>query len=653
MGEKTKYLMIGMLILAIAQLTLICATDNQTSNETIIQTIENETMNTNSTIEIEDPEINIDILDSTITLGEETEFGISINYDGDILSTKIEYGDNNAEFLTINSQNQYAGSYEYLSPDLYKIKITVKTSDGTNFIEESETIKIEEPEIEDEDPRVTLISPSQNYTSKQDKVTFTFKVTDDKKINFCTFELYKKENGLKKLEYTDNHANPPKNEEIALTLEEFEDGNYSWYITCEDNKSQEDTESRDLIIKTVNHEREKEILTLLEDIDNFLEKESTLSPEEKEAISELKILENIRYYKKRLLQINQDLGNNLKYITDSTLREQRKIETYVELDEIKEKIPYDIKILNSETFVKNSLTNPMESIAQRYIETQNIELSQNKIKKLAKQNEAMQSKLTTKVSIKQIEIKYNKSNEKITLISKNIQISDPEIKRIIEVFPENFETEIEFITKTKELGKNLYEINLNELENFEIKYLTKENTNTGIIKETETIIFEEQSISSNGITGFSIFEGGINNKSIYIGIGLSIILSLLFSYKGSTLNTKKWKRDENSTNTIRWINQANENIKEKNIAKAKEKYHKIKEIFKLLPEEFKQKFYNKIEKIRIEIDKNEIKDLIREYENAKKENRTIDANKLYTQISKKYKNLPKKYQIKVYERIIK
>lgn len=661
MGEKTKYLIIGMLILAIAQIAFISATENGTTNETLPDTIATSEPETMEDLPIENPIIELDI-DNSIELGEEILLEITIDpKERDVTKITIDWDDGHDKTITSPTLSIFGiyfieSEYEYEGSGNFEINVNVYCSNEI-CASESISIEVEETTIPDEKPTVTLISPSQNYVSKQDTVTFTFKVTDDHKIDSCLFEIYKKEDGLKVLEYEDTHANPPMNQEIGLTLQEFEDGNYSWYITCEDNNSKDDTDSRDIIIKTVNHEREKEILALLENIDKFLEKEKTFSPEEQETITELKIIDDLRYYKKRLLQINQDLGNNLKYITDSTLREQRKIESYLELDEIKYKVPTDIKITNSENFVKNSLTNPMEEITKRYIDSQKIELSQNKIKRLSKLNEALQSKLTTKVSIKQIEIEYNETVEKITLVTKTILISDPEIKTLIEVFPENFETEIIFITKPKEIGENLYEFTIDDLENFEIKYMTKENTNVGILKETETIIFQEQSLSRNGInaiTGFSIFGEGIQENSIYLGIGLSALITLFLSLKFfKKKNLNKWKKDENVKNTIHWITQAKEDIKESNIGKAKEKYHKTKEVFHILPEDFKHQFYEEIEKVRIEIDKNEIKDLIREYENAKKENRTSDVNKLYRQISTKYKNLPKKYQAKVYERIVK
>ena len=100
------------------------------------------------------------------------------------------------------------------------------------------------------------------------------------------------------------------------------------------------------------------------------------------------------------------------------------------------------------------------------------------------------------------------------------------------------------------------------------------------------------------------------------------------------------------------INALNEAIKEKNTASAKEKYHKIKEIYLLLPEDFKQVAYEKIENVRIEIDKAEVKGLMKEYIKLKKEGNNSHASKLYNQIKEKYTKLPKKYQQKVYDKLI-
>ena len=55
--------------------------------------------------------------------------------------------------------------------------------------------------------------------------------------------------------------------------------------------------------------------------------------------------------------------------------------------------------------------------------------------------------------------------------------------------------------------------------------------------------------------------------------------------------------------------------------------------------------------MRIEIDKKDISNLVKEYKKAKSDFRKEDALLFYQKIKSVYKRLPKKYQEKVYEKL--
>ncbi|NCN87037.1 hypothetical protein GW932_04325 [archaeon] len=600
------------------------------------------------------PTINIGLQKTTIEVGEDAIISFSINSENYELSNiKINYGFGNLETITLNSENIYVTQKEYDSEGDYTINITLTTTTGLQ-ISKTKTLHVNEPEIVDEKPTVTLISPSNKYTSKTDTVTFSFKANDDLKLSRCDFEIYSKQGSIKELEYEEGVNNPTIDEEYSISLKEFDDGNYTWYITCKDNSSQEDTENRDLEIKTVLHPREKEILQLLEDIDTFMTNEDKLSLEEKEALDQLGMNEDLKYYKKRLIQINQDLGSNINLISDTTLREKRRVDSLAELDEIKEKIPYKIEVINSEEYIKNTIITNLENITSKYIDAKRIVLDKRKIKKLAKLNLEIQNKLTVSTEIKQIEIEYLNETSDITIVTKQIKLSDNSIRRILENFPASIKQEAEFITKAGKLSSGFYEIDLNELDKDEIKYYFKDKINIDQLKDTDTILFEEFSTDFNGITGLSILPGDIDSNSIWIGLGVLVLFLLVFlgwKFLPEKINSS-WKREPNVISTNKYLEEGNKAIDKENIDLAKENYHKIKEIYGLLPEDFKNHAYPKLEKLRIEIDKREMREYIREFENSKREGRKSDANIIYNKIRTKYTHLPKKYQEKVYERVI-
>jgi hypothetical protein len=624
------------------------------SSNSILATNETSNESTDETMETINPTIEANIKNSEIKIDEKIEISIALNSpEKEMTKIIIDWGDTNDynQNIPTDKNSFYLINEEHTYDENGEFTITVKIyCDGELCAETSKEIEVEEPEIIDNPPTVELISPSDKITSKQDKMNFIFKPKDDFKIENCKFELYIKENELKILDYEEHISKPEINKEIEIKLEQFEDANYSWYTTCYDNSSQKDSDSRDFTIKTVNHEREKEILSLLEKIDNFKEEEENLDLIEKKALEDLEISENLKYYKKRLLQINQDLGNNIKFIADTTLREKRKIETHQELNEIKEKIPNSIEILENEEFIKNTLTNPIDKIIKNYIESKNIILNSRKLKKLIKNNQELQEKITISTEIKQIKIIYNSSSEIITLVKKTFNTNDQDTKKILEFAPTK--TNIDFKMPTGKLNNKTYEILIENLNQNEITYSIKDDVNIELIKSFDTILFNENMKTSNSITGLSILDENLNQNSIItICIILSIILALIINTKFSKNNIKKLNKNETTKKIITLLSEGNKEINKENHTKAKEKYHLIKKDFTQLTKKTKEKIFPEIEKLRIEIDKREMRDIIREYEKMKKENNIKEYSILYQKIKTKYKNLPKKYQEKIYKKL--
>lgn len=590
-----------------------------------------------------------DLSDTDIKTGDAIDIDIEINsINESIESLEIDF--DNGDIVPQSGYNLYVydesfTSVSYDEDGSFNIDIDIVTSNGTHSCS-SETIDVEILEIPDDDPTLSLLSPTANKLLKADAVDFRFTANDDFALSTCTFELYKDDGSFDELEYESDITNPGLGSEMIVKLKEFDDGNYTWYVTCNDNNSQSVTKTRKFSIQTTSHERQKEIEQLLIDIENFMKKEDSLNLEEKDAISELGISDDLRYYKKRLMQIDQDLGSNIKFISDVILREKRKIETIEELDEIIKKIPTDIEIMNGDEYIKNSLTSSIDKTIEEYTIEKQIMLTARKIKKLAKFNTEIQSNIVTSTDIKKILVSYKDEDKEITIIKKELKISDSSFKKILEIFPDGFNEEIIFITKAGKVTDNIYEINLDDLDSNEIIYYIESDVNLNKIKDTETIIFEEFVVSNSIMTGFSIFNSSGTGSSSYIIIAIIIFVASGFIF------TKKSKHIINKDNVSHKMNsligKTKNRLKENDFDIAKENYHKIKSLYPHETNDSKAIIFDHIEKIRVSLDKEEMKNLIGEYEKSKKEKDIENSKMIYERIKTKYTHLPKKEQTKVY-----
>jgi hypothetical protein len=131
-----------------------------------------------------------------------------------------------------------------------------------------------------------------------------------------------------------------------------------------------------------------------------------------------------------------------------------------------------------------------------------------------------------------------------------------------------------------------------------------------------------------------------------------VIAIYLITFFIQKIKWHNWKKEENVLRILHLIKEGKKNIGEKDINTAKEKYHKMREIYPLIPEACKKKIYKEIKIMRVAIDKSEIFGLVKEYEEAKKQKRGEDAALFYKDIQLIYKRLPKKYQKAIYKKIV-
>jgi hypothetical protein len=155
------------------------------------------------------------------------------------------------------------------------------------------------------------------------------------------------------------------------------------------------------------------------------------------------------------------------------------------------------------------------------------------------------------------------------------------------------------------------------------------------------------------ITGFVVGVG----DSLGLGILPILVGALFIGYVGflavGRAKLEIWKKEPNVVRILDLMKNTKLLLKENNVTDARANYAKMSDIYKVLPNKTKHFFFNEIKMIRLAIDKKDVINLMKEYEQAKNAGRMEDASELHAKISSVYKKLPKKFQEKVYQRLIK
>src|SRR3989339_384750 len=206
-------------------------------------------------------------------IGETIKIGITINSpENNILFYDLDYDDGSSGKTEIIYNNLITKtiSYSYsIKGDFVPIS-TFFLNNNKNFTITNQTIKI----ISNKDaisPEIEQIYPLNNEIINKASINFSYKANDSIKLDNCTYELYKYEGSIGYEEYTTTKKPIENNELVEIQMIDFNEGNYSWYIICYDNSSNELTKKRDFKIsflnnstnqtklQNVSHDKEEEI----------------------------------------------------------------------------------------------------------------------------------------------------------------------------------------------------------------------------------------------------------------------------------------------------------------------------------------------------------------------------------------------------------
>lgn len=614
--------------------------------------------------------IELDVQETEIETGEDTTISVNINSPGEkITSVILDFldGQSNIDSYQINTNSftkSFIHSYSQTGDYLPRVLVGIG---GKTYTITNQNIEVTSGE-DSENPEITLISPKNSEIITKDSVTFSYKAEDNENLSSCTYELYNESGSFGKLEYTKTTNNLENNKIVEIPLKEFDEGIYTWYVGCYDNSSNYQEESRTFTISfsgavlttdyltnlKSTYSEQTEVEQTISNLETFLTKAESFDLDKKQILEDLGISTELTYYKKRLLQIDQDLSYNLKFISDTTLREKREQETINEFNKIKDSIPTNVEVIEKKEFTKNSIPKDMKQLLSEYFQFKKEKISNRELTKLSELNEELQNKISFLTKASTVKIQYKNHSQELTLISKEITLKEENPELIIESIPSTISKEkIVFLTESKEIKENsLYEISPEEKK---IVYYIEEVIDIDHTEELETILFKDYVIENSKITGLFLLDIGDSNP-ILSYILLIIFLFIIFYVIKKILKRikiEKYKKQGNGEKTLELIKQSILYLKHNEIGSAKENYHKLKELYPLLQEELKGYVYKDIKKIRMGIDKRDIFSLVKEYEKAKDQGRKIDSQKIYQEVKEVYKRLNKKDQTKIYNKIFK
>jgi len=612
---------------------------------------------------------NISIAEETIKTNEEISIRVEVDSPIEkITSIILDFGDGNPNIDYHNINDNYKDltfTHSYLNAGDYTLKLTLIIDYTERFEITKNGFTVEESR-DTEVPDIDLEYPNNDAIIREPKVDFGYNATDNIKLDNCTFELYNYSENFGALDYSVTHEGDDIGREIKL--EEFEQGDYTWYIGCYDNSSNYKERGRDFTISLNESDEDddednetpyekKELLEeLIRQINSFLEEKESSTLKEKEVMDDLQLSIDLNFYKKRLNQIDKDLSHNLKFIDDEELREQRKREMFDEIDETREKIPTDMEIVQEKEFVKNTITEDLSSIIEAYFESKNTKIEKSKLNILTELNYRLQNFIVVSTNVRHVELTYNDRVDEITLISKELTIQNETLNTILEIIPKSLasnSSDVTFLTDVEIIKHDpIFEISINDLESNKLIYYVDGFVDFSEVEKSETILFQEFSLEKVGITGFFVSDLDVKS-SIYYSIIVSaiILIAYLLLVYSRKLTMKKWKEEENVVKILKLMKESKSSLNRKDHTAAKESYHQIKQLYPLIPEKCQKRFYKNIRKIRVAIDKKDIFDLAKEYKESKLQGRKEDATSVYKNIQATYKRLPKKYQKIIFNKI--
>lgn len=606
-------------------------------------------------------------------------FAITINASAGPLLYTVDWADGSNLFNSTSVNSSFITntlSHLYQSSGNYVVKLTVFAG-GISYEKTLNLAIVSISSIVDNtDPSINLISPEDGENVLSTSANFTYFVSDNVYVSNCTMSVYyyQSNNPLGVLVHsqTDKTVN---NKSISVIVDDLSSGNYSWDVGCYDNSSNYNERNNDFEISNSNvyatySEPElnlssgdqaivNDINSLIEKINNFLTKEDSYGPEEKEAIADLGLDDKINGYKKILIQNKLDVSYNLGFIRDDILRENRKNEIRDNLVEMDKEVPIDLSVSDSYDYYKTESKSDIENVIQEMLKLNGLSVNEGTLASMVAYLQSLQEIGVTSNNAKNVRIEYDDKTEDITLVRKDIELQNNSFDFFIENVPRELShSNVVFITKAKSLGNQYFQIQAADFNGESIVYYIEDKVELKDMEKTSIVLFSEEVLTLKpiaGITGF-VTSFSIQNYGAawpYL-IGFLFVSMLIFGGTYYTRQTGMVRMAEQNNEfriVIDKLESASRFVKLKDFESAKSEYRVIKEKYSELPEDARKIAYQKIKDLQVDLDRKEAIELVKEFISSVQQGRKEDARLIYNKIKAVYPRLPEEDRKKGYDKI--
>ena len=305
--------------------------------------------------------------------------------------------------------------------------------------------------------------------------------------------------------------------------------------------------------------------------------------------------------------------------------------------------------MDSYEFSKSSLDLDLGDVIGNYLDASGISVGSGALRSLVKYNEGLQSDLDVSVEAWRLELEYLDGKREIVLVSKNMDVSGDDLL-VLEILDSDHE--VVFVSNVEDVGNDIYSVDASSLEGGNLVYYFEEGFDLKKVEKMESVLFGEGS-DGGMFTGMFVGVGDSISGGSFFWLPMFLFIGYFGFLIFGKVRLENWKKEPGVEELVRLINETSRLLREGRVDLARDKYRRMGEIYKALPMKCRDFFYGEIKRVRLAIDKKDVLGLIREYEAAKDSFRKDDAVVLHGKINAIYRNLPRKFQEKVYQRLIK
>jgi hypothetical protein len=561
------------------------------------------------------------------------------------------------------------------------------------------TIKINRTPESRESPEISLVSPGNNAVLSAAAVTFNYRAYDSSKMN-CS--LYTSSgDGWWILENTKYDITSGSQNSVAVA--DFGVGAYQWKVECVDEDGMSNTSATYSFILNLSNslitqnsdDAGSEYAEYNPDYpdteltpEQLAEIQSSETPNFQEIISEIIAFRNNFYLfsadenqvseainlekmlekaETEVTRAKRDLYNIVFRKLNDTEKEDLKKEIYQKLENLKDKTPKNLKVIEAHEFIKYPSAEDIKAVVTEVLSAKNISIPKLRLDAFMEENKELQKALTVLTKVKVVDIEFI-SGRKVTytLIQKELQSHNISNATLVEFIPKELAkdlNETEFYVDYEILKFDpIVTINLAEQQKF--AYFIKKRINYKDAENIKSILVSDK-IQSKGlskITGFGVFDKikplflqSSHNRLI---IEITIVIILVIIYLSYSLNifrkfdihnialpigkSHKLLKDMHDT-----VAQGHSYLKQNKYEEAKGMYKKASIAYKELPEKHRAEIKENILQLCYAVDVAYIMLMINQASELIAKNHKKQALPLYKYIQEVYKRIAPHYKAQV------